>query len=193
MKRIAVFCGSSPGNDPAFMELAYQLGQQLATGHIGLVYGGAKVGLMGAVADGALSLQGEVVGVLPTFLQTKEIAHEGLTELILVESMHQRKTKMHELSDGVITLPGGYGTLEEYFEVLTWGQLGLHKKPIALLNINGYYDGLLTLADTMVANGLLKQVNRDMMLISNTIEDLLQQMHSYTPPTVGKWLTPEKT
>lgn len=193
MKRIAVFCGSSPGNDPIFMELAYQLGQQLATDHIGLVYGGAKVGLMGAVADGALSQKGEVIGVLPTFLQTKEIAHEGLTELVLVESMHQRKTKMHELSDGVITLPGGYGTLEEYFEVLTWGQLGLHRKPVALLNINGYYDGLLTLADTMVANGLLKQVNREMMLISNTIENLLQQMRSYNPPAVGKWLTPEKT
>lgn len=193
MKNITVFCGSSSGNDPAFMELAYQLGQQLATDHIGLVYGGAKVGLMGAVADGALSRQGKVIGVLPAFLRTKEIAHEGLTELILVESMHQRKTKMHELSDGIIALPGGYGTLEEYFEMLTWAQLGLHKKPVALLNIKGYYDGLLTLADTMVANGLLKQMNRDMMLMSSDIDDLLQQMHSYNPPVIGKWLTPEKT
>ncbi|WP_420147918.1 TIGR00730 family Rossman fold protein [Spirosoma sp.] len=193
MKRITVFCGSSPGHDPAFMEMAYQLGQQLAASKIGLVYGGAKVGLMGAVADGALSKQGKVIGVLPTFLRTKEIAHEGLTELILVESMHERKTKMHELSDGIIALPGGYGTLEEYFEMLTWGQLGLHKKPVALLNINGYYDGLLSLADTMVTSGLLKPVNRDMMLVSRTVEDLLQQMHSYNPPVVGKWLTPEKT
>lgn len=193
MEKITVFCGSSPGNDPAFMKLAYQLGQQLATNHIGLIYGGAKVGLMGAIADGALSRQGKVIGVIPTFLRSKEIAHEGLTELILVESMHQRKTKMHELSDGIIALPGGYGTLEEYFEMLTWAQLGLHKKPVALLNIKGYYDGLLTLADTMVANGLLKQVNRDMMLVSNDIDDLLQQMHSYNPPVTGRLLTPEKT
>ena len=189
MKTVAVFCGSSPGNDPVLMETAYKLGQQLAIDGIDLVYGGAKVGLMGAVADGALSQRGRVIGILPEFLKTKEIAHQGLTELILVESMHERKLKMHELSDGVIALPGGYGTLEEYFEMLTWGQLGLHKKPIALLNINGFYDGLLTLADTMVMSGLLKPVNREMMLVSDTINDLLKQMTTYKAPLVGKWIT----
>ncbi|GAB3898738.1 TIGR00730 family Rossman fold protein [Spirosoma agri] len=171
------------------MKTAYELGHRLATDGIDLVYGGAKVGLMGAVADGALARGGRVIGVLPQFLQTKEIAHHGLTELILVESMHERKLKMHELSDGVIALPGGYGTLEEYFEMLTWGQLGLHKKPIALLNINGFYDGLLTLADTMVANGLLKPVNREMMLVSATLDNLLVQMTAYQAPLVGKWVT----
>jgi hypothetical protein len=193
MKKITVFCGSSPGHDPILMESAYQLGQQLADRSITLIYGGAKVGLMGAVADGALSREGQVIGVLPGFLQTKEIAHTGLTELIWVESMHQRKLKMHELSDGVIALPGGYGTLEEYFEMLTWGQLGLHKKPVALLNIGGFYDGLLTLADTMVASGLLKPANREMMLVSETIDDLLNQMLTYEPPLVGKWMAQETT
>jgi uncharacterized protein (TIGR00730 family) len=174
------------------MESAYQLGHQLATFNIDVVYGGAKVGMMGAVADGALSKGGRVIGVLPEFLQTKEIAHQGLTELIWVDSMHQRKLKMNELCDGVIALPGGYGTLEEYFEMLTWGQLGLHKKPVALLNINGYYNGLLTLADMMVTSGLLKQVNRDMMLVSQTTDDLLNQMLTYQPPLVGKWIIKEE-
>ncbi|GAB3731393.1 TIGR00730 family Rossman fold protein [Spirosoma lituiforme] len=174
------------------METAYKLGQQLAMNGIDLVYGGARVGLMGAVADGALSSKGRVIGVLPVFLQTKEIAHEGLTELVLTESMHERKLKMHELSDGAIALPGGYGTLEEYFEMLTWAQLGLHKKPVALLNVNGFYDGLLTLAKTMVASGLLKPVNREMMLVSDTIDDLLARMAAYQAPLVGKWLTPTK-
>ncbi|UHG94234.1 TIGR00730 family Rossman fold protein [Spirosoma oryzicola] len=192
MKKVTVFCGSSPGNDPLLMESAYQLGQQLADRRIDLIYGGAKVGLMGAVADGALSNGGRVVGVLPDFLRTKEIAHEGLTELIQVESMHQRKLKMHELSDGVIALPGGYGTLEEYFEMLTWGQLGLHKKPMGLLNINGFYNGLLMLADTMVSSGLLKPENRKMMLVAETIDSLLEQMLTYEPPLVGKWMTPQK-
>ncbi|WP_461134783.1 LOG family protein [Spirosoma lituiforme] len=192
MKTITVFCGSSPGNDPLLMETAYKLGQQLAMNGIDLVYGGARVGLMGAVADGALSSKGRVIGVLPVFLQTKEIAHEGLTELVLTESMHERKLKMHELSDGAIALPGGYGTLEEYFEMLTWAQLGLHKKPVALLNVNGFYDGLLTLAKTMVASGLLKPVNREMMLVSDTIDDLLARMAAYQAPLVGKWLTPTK-
>lgn len=192
MKTITVFCGSSLGNDPLLMETAYKLGQQLAMNGIDLVYGGARVGLMGAVADGALSSKGRVIGVLPVFLQTKEIAHEGLTELVLTESMHERKLKMHELSDGAIALPGGYGTLEEYFEMLTWAQLGLHKKPVALLNVNGFYDGLLTLANTMVASGLLKPVNREMMLVSDTIDDLLARMAAYQAPLVGKWLTPTK-
>lgn len=192
VKAITVFCGSSPGFDPIFMETAHQLGQYLASRSIKVIYGGAKVGLMGAVADGALSQGGQVIGVLPQFLQTKEVAHTNLTELFLVESMHQRKLKMHELSDGVIALPGGYGTLEEYFEMLTWSQLGLHQKPIGLLNVNHFYDSLLTLADTMVTNGLLKPVNRDMMLVDHSIESLISQMDNYVAPQVPKWLTPNK-
>ena len=143
MKRISVFCGSSFGTDKVFEEHAYLLGKTLAAKNIGVVYGGANVGLMGAVANGALQNGGEVIGVLPHFLQTKEIAHTSLTELILVETMHERKTKMDGLCDGVIALPGGFGTLEEFFEMLTWAQLGLHKKPIAILNVNGFYNALL--------------------------------------------------
>jgi uncharacterized protein (TIGR00730 family) len=152
------------------------LGKILAERNIGLVYGGANVGLMGAVANGTIENNGKVIGVLPHFLQNKEIAHEGLTELILVETMHERKTKMNDLTDGVIALPGGFGTLEEFFEMLTWAQLGLHKKPIAILNINGFYDELLALVNTMVEKGFLKEVNKNMLLTSDNINDLLDQM-----------------
>jgi uncharacterized protein (TIGR00730 family) len=189
-QRITVFCGSSAGLDPQLISAAFELGEAFANSGIGLVYGGAKVGLMGAVADGCLSRKGSVIGVLPGFLQHKEIAHEGLTELILVESMHERKQRMHELSDAAIALPGGFGTLEEYFEMLTWAQLGLHRKPIGLLNWNGFYDGLLALADTMVETGMLKPANRAMMLAAANWSDLLAQMQNYAPPEVGKWLTP---
>lgn len=193
MKRITVFCGSSCGNDPAYMRDAFEIGRHIANEGIGLVYGGAKVGLMGAVADGALSVGGYVIGILPEFLKDKEIAHDGLSKLIHVESMHERKLRMHELCDGVIALPGGFGTLEEYFEILTWGQLGLHRKPVGLLNTNGFYDGLLTLADTMVSSGLLKQANRDMMLCDSSIPSLLESMCHYQPPTTGKWLGKPET
>ncbi|MGE5106650.1 MAG: TIGR00730 family Rossman fold protein [Sphingobacteriales bacterium] len=191
MKSITVFCGSSFGYDEIFKTQANLLGQALAQRKIRLIYGGANVGLMGAVADGTLNAGGQVIGVLPKFLQEKEIAHKHLTELILVDSMHERKLKMNELSDGVIALPGGYGTLEEFFEMLTWGQLGLHKKPIAILNINGFYDSLNVLTKTMVDNGFLKQLNRDMLLISDNIEDLLEKMFNYKAPEVGKWITKE--
>jgi hypothetical protein len=193
MKRIVVFCGSSGGHDPVFAGQAFQLGQYLAESGIELVYGGAKVGLMGAVADGALQGGGRVIGVLPRFLRTKEVAHEHLSELILVDTMHERKLKMHELSDGVIALPGGYGTLEELFEMLTWGQLGLHAKPIGLLNIDGFYDDLVALADTMTRRGFLKEENRRMLLIDQNAEDLLAQMRQYRPPTAPKWITKEQT
>src|SRR6478609_6089839 len=181
MKRITVFCGSSLGNGPHFQVQAKLLGQTLAKQNIELVYGGAKIGLMGAVADGALSAGGKVIGVLPNFLRSKEIAHEGLTELILVDSMHERKTKMHELCDGVIALPGGFGTLEEFFEMLTWAQLGLHKKPIAILNIDGFYDSLRSLVQTMVDKGFLKEANQQMLLMSDNIEELLDKMRNYIP------------
>lgn len=192
MKRITVFCGSSFGTDEIFKEQAKLLGKTLAKQNIGLVYGGANVGLMGAVADGALSENGTVIGVLPNFLRSKEIAHLGLTELILVESMHERKMKMNDLCDGVIALPGSFGTMEELFEMLTWEQLGLHKKPIAILNINGFYDPLIALTKTMVEKGFLKNEYQEMLLVSDNIDDLLHQMKNYTAPTVTKWINKDK-
>lgn len=176
------------GNRPAFAAAAREVGQLIAQAGLALVYGGAKVGLMGAVADGALAAGGRVIGVLPHFLAGKEIAHPGLTELVLVESMHERKTRMHEISDAVITLPGGFGTLDEYFEMLTWAQLDLHRKPIGLLNVEGFYDGLLQLADTMVATGLLRQSNRDMMLADTYAARLLEQLRQWRAQPTAKWL-----
>ncbi len=193
LKRISVFCGSSLGNEDAYRLQATMLGQTLAKQNIELVYGGAKIGLMGAVADGTLSQGGKVIGVLPKFLRSKEIAHEGLTQLVLVDSMHERKTKMNELCDGVIALPGGFGTLEELFEMLTWGQLGLHGKPIAILNISGFYDFLTALLQTMVEKGLLKEVNQKMLIVSDDINDLLHKMRNYVAPVVGKWIDEERT
>jgi uncharacterized protein (TIGR00730 family) len=192
MKRITVFCGSSFGTEEIYKEQATLLGKTLAQQNIELVYGGANVGLMGAVADGILNEGGKAIGVLPDFLRSKEIAHQGLTELILVESMHERKTKMSDLCDGVIALPGGFGTLEELFEMLTWAQLGLHKKPIAILNIDGFYDSLIELTQTMVDKGFLKSVNKEMLLVSDNIDDLLDKIKHYVAPTVGKWIDKEK-
>jgi hypothetical protein len=189
MKRIAVFCGSSMGNDEIFKTTTNVLGQALVKRNIELVYGGAKVGIMGAIADAVLTAGGKVTGVLPTFLLTKELAHEGLTELILVNTMHERKSKMNELCDGVLALPGGFGTLEELFEMLTWGQLGLHKKPIALFNINGFYDSLNLLTQTMVDYGFLKSSNRDMLLTDDTVDGILDKMENYKAPEIAKWLT----
>jgi uncharacterized protein (TIGR00730 family) len=192
MRSITVFCGSSSGIDVAYSKQASMLGKILAKRKIRLVYGGARVGLMGVLADGVLSEGGEAIGVLPRFLKSKEIGHDGLTQLILVESMHERKTKMHELSDGVIALPGGFGTLEELFEILTWAQLGLHKYPIGLLNVNGYYDHLKLLVRNMVEQGFLKETYAGMLLISNEIDDLLDAMSKYEAPVVGKWITDDK-
>lgn len=191
MKKIAVFCGSSSGNDAAFEEQAYALGVSLAKEGIAVIYGGSKLGLMGAVANGAIHNQGNVIGILPHFLEAKEIAHKNLTELILVDTMLERKTKMNELCDGVITLPGGYGTMDELFEMLTWAQLGLHTKPIGILNTNGYYNELVALLNTMTEKRLLKAEYRDMVLVSETIEGLLYQMKAYEAPTVEKWIAKE--
>lgn len=191
MKRVVVYCGSSPGTDDVYKSQATLLGRELAKRKIELVYGGAKVGLMGFIADAVLSEGGKVIGVLPGFLGSKEIAHEKLTELILVETMHERKTIMNELCDGVIALPGGFGTLEELFEMLTWAQLGLHKKPIALLNVNGFYDSLINLVNVMVEKGFLKEVNQQMLLVSDNIGGLLEKMQNYVAPTVGKWISEE--
>lgn len=189
MNSIAIFCGSSAGNNIIYRDQAAVLGQSLARRSIRIVYGGAKVGLMGVVADSALAAGGDVIGVLPGFLKSKEIAHTGLTELISVESMHERKTKMHELCDGIIALPGGYGTLEELFEIITWAQLGLHHKPVGVFNIDGFYDHLIALLRGMMSNGFLKEVNFKMLLVSSDIEELLSLMANYRPPMVGKWIS----
>src|SRR6056297_2649466 len=193
MKAIAVFCGSSLGNNGNYKAQATLLGQTLAQNNIKLIYGGAKVGLMGAIAGAALYKGGKVIGVLPKFLKSKEIAHDQLTQLILVENMHERKTRMHEMSDGVIALPGGFGTIEELFEMLTWSQLGLHQKPIGILNIDGFYDALISLLDHMVEKGLLKQKNLEMLLVDDNIDSLLSQMEQYVAPYVPKWIDEEKT
>ncbi|WP_411812130.1 TIGR00730 family Rossman fold protein [Chryseobacterium scophthalmum] len=192
MKSITVFCGSSFGSDDLYKKQATLLGQTLAKQNIQLIYGGANIGLMGAVADGVLKEGGKAIGVLPNFLQSKEIAHQNLTELILVETMHERKTKMNEHCDGVIVLPGGYGTLEEFFEMITWAQLGLHKKPIAILNIDGFYDDLIKLVQKMVDKGFLKQINQEMLLVSDSIDELLEKMRNYHAPIVGKWISKEE-
>ena len=192
MKRIVVYCGSGIGNDDIYREQAMLLGATLAKKGIGLIYGGARIGLMGAVADGALSQGGEAIGIIPHFLQQKELAHAGLTELILTDTMHERKAKMNELCDGVIALPGGFGTMEELFEMLTWGQLGLHHKPIGLLNVAGFYDTLIALAQHMTGEGFLSAANRDMLLYSNDIELLLDKMEKFVPLAGPKWIPSEK-
>ncbi len=189
MKSIAVFCGSSKGSDSIYSKMSFDLGKTLAEKGIRVIYGGAKIGLMGQVAEGALENGGEVIGVIPTFLRKKEVAHEGLTRMIIVDTMHERKTKMHELSDGIITLPGGFGTMEEFFEILTWGQLGLHTKPMGLLDIDRFYRSLMDQFDEMVKRGFLKSHNREMILIDHDIESLLTKMNDYDPPDSEKWIT----
>lgn len=191
LNSIAVFCASSPGFDGVWVETARQVGQYFAEQDITLVYGGGKVGLMGAVADAALAKGGKVVGVIPEFLDTKEVGHHGVTELIVVDTMHERKAKMNALCHGVIALPGGFGTMEELFEMLTWAQLGLHPKPIGLLNAHGFYDHLLAFVRNMVDTGLLKKENQDMLLVADNIEELVDKMNNYRAPDVPKWLKKE--
>jgi len=178
MDSIAVFCASSAGKKPVYRERAYAFGKYLADLKKRLVFGGSQLGLMGAVADGVLENGGEVIGVLPRFMSDKEIAHHGLTELIMVDSMHERKLKMHELSNGVVTLPGGFGTFEELFEMLTWAQLDLHKKPIGILNIEGYYDHLKKMIRHMLSEGLLKPEYESLLVFSSNQEELIKQMDS---------------
>ena len=186
---ICVFCGSSSGTEEKAINEALLLGEKLAKQHINLVYGGAKIGIMGKVAEGALTYQGKVIGVIPEFLKKKEVVHTRLTELIVTTNMHERKMKMQELSDGFITLPGGFGTLEELFEVITWSQLGLHQKPIGLLNINGFYNDLLKLLKRMITSGFLKKENYELLLIDDDIDRLLKKMKEYQPTKVPKWLS----
>lgn len=192
-RSICVFCGSSPGNDPALLESAGALGRALVSRGYGLVYGGASIGLMGRLADATLAAGGRVVGVMPDFLIAKEIGHPGLTELKITTSMHERKDVMASLSDGFIAMPGGFGTLEEFFEIITWSQLGLHAKPCGLLNVNGYYDFLLRFLDTAVERRLLRPENRDMVLVAPDAEGLLDRMQACTAANVTKWLDTSRT
>jgi hypothetical protein len=188
MNSICVFCGSSPGNDPAYAEAAQRLGWTLAERNTTLVYGGGHVGLMGVVADAALEAGGEVIGVMPRSLVDREIGHKGLTKLHVVGSMHERKAMMSRLSDGFVALPGGNGTLEEFFEVLTWAQLGEHGKPCGLLNIAGYYNPLLRVFDQMVEKDFLRGVHRELILVADNPSSLLQRFEGYEPPKTIKWI-----
>ncbi|WP_153132273.1 TIGR00730 family Rossman fold protein [Dechloromonas hortensis] len=197
MERICVFCGSNAGTNPIYRDEAEKLGRLLAARGIELVYGGGNIGLMGAVADACLAAGGTVIGIIPEALMGKEVAgrpvdHRALTRLEVVDSMHTRKARMAELADGFIALPGGFGTFEEFCEVLTWGQLGFHVKPMGLLNVNGFYDPLLALFEQAVGEGFLRQQNRAMALADTDLERLLDAMAAYRPEPVSKWLKEEK-
>jgi len=186
MKRIAVFCGSSLGFKPIYVESAKKLGHYFAKHGIGLVYGGGKIGLMGAIADTIMKNKGEVIGVIPNLLRHEEVAHTNITEMIITKKMSKRKVKISRLADGYIALAGGFGTLDELFEALTLGQLGIENKPIGVLNTNGYFNHSLKQLDFMVAEGFLKETNRKMLLVSDNIEELLHKMNNYQAPKVSK-------
>lgn len=188
LKSICVYCGSSEGSDKDIISQAQVLGKTLAKRDITVVYGAAKIGIMGTVAQAALDQGGNVIGVIPKFLMIKEVVHTGLTELIVNDTMHERKMKLQALSDGFITLPGGFGTMEELFEVLTWSQLALHQKPVGLLNVNGFYDDLLSALKNMVDKGFLKQENFEILLVDTTVDGLLAQMQAFVPQAMPKWL-----
>jgi len=186
--RLCVFCGSSSGRDSSYLTAARALGAALAREKIGLVYGGASVGLMGAVADAVLAGSGEVVGVMPQSLVDKEIAHKDLPDLRIVGSMHERKALMAELADGFVALPGGLGTFEELFEVWTWAQLGYHRKPCSLLNVDGFYDKLTGFLDEVVERGFVKPVHRSMLIVEQEPDALIRAVRAYEPPVVTKWI-----
>lgn len=190
IERVCVFCGSNPGLRPVYAEAARALGATLAERGMGLVYGGARVGLMGAVADTVLAGGGEAIGVIPHALVAREVAHSGLTELHVVNSMHERKALMADLAGAFIALPGGYGTLDELCEILTWSQLGLHPKPVGLLNVDGYFDPLLALFDRAVEEGFLPIAHRGLALADTDPERLLDRFAAYEPPSTGKWISP---
>ncbi len=188
MRAVCVFCGSSPGADPAYRDAAAGLGREFARRGLRLVYGGGNVGLMGILADAALSAGGEVVGVIPQALVDKELAHRGLSELIVVETMHDRKARMADLADAFVALPGGYGTFEEFCEVLTWTQLGVHAKPCGLLNINGFYDPLLALFDRAVADRFVQTAHRALVLTDTMASGILDALDGWREVTIEKWI-----
>lgn len=192
MKRICVFCGSSSGARPAYLEAARNLGQALVRRNIGLVYGGGSVGLMGAVADAVLLAGGEVTGIIPESLMGKEVDHRSLTELRVVASMHERKAMMADLSDAFIALPGGFGTFEEFCEVLTWSQLGLHQKACGMLNIEGYYDRMLALFDHAVDEGFVRPPHRSLVVEATDPDMMLDLLENYQAPKLEKWINREE-
>lgn len=185
---ICVFCGSSPGANVAYAEAAERLGRAVARSGRRLVYGGGNVGLMGILADAAMADDGEVIGVIPRHLVDREVAHDGLTELRIVDSMHQRKQVMADLADGFIVLPGGLGSLEEFFEVWTWGQLGLHQKPYGVLNVASYFDALLAFLDHAVGERFVRPEHRDLVVVAEEVADLLTRLDAVVPPATPKWI-----
>jgi uncharacterized protein (TIGR00730 family) len=191
LKRICVFCGSSSGTREIYVQAAEEVGRLLAERGIELVYGGGKVGLMGAVADACLGGGGRVTGVIPQLLKDKEVAHNGLSDLLVVQTMHERKALMADLADAFLALPGGYGTWDELCEVLTWSQIGIQRKASAILNVNGYYDPLLAMADRAVSEGFLRDVHRELLLTDTEPVRLLDRMERYTVPLVDKWMGPQ--
>lgn len=188
MKRVCVYCGSSPGDRPLYAEVARALGRRLAERGLGLVYGGGHVGLMGIIADAALAAGGEVVGVIPQRLVDAEVAHHGLSRLEVVTSMHERKARMAELADAFIALPGGFGTLDELFEILTWAQLGLHGKPCGLLDVEGYFTALVAWADQAVAAGFVRPRHRELLMTDDDCDRLLDRLLAHKPVAVSKWV-----
>ncbi len=193
MESICVYCGASPGDDPAYTEAARSFGRLLAERGLRVVYGGGKVGMMGTVADAALDAGGEVVGVMPEALAESEQAHEGLTELHIVESMHERKRTMADESEGFVALPGGFGTLEEIVEVLTWAQLGIHEHPCGFLNVGGYYDELLSFFDYQHAEGFVSERHRGMVTVATDPEMLVERFEAYRPPRVRAEIDSDET
>ena len=189
---VAVYCGSSPGNDPAYREAAASLGQTLAERGISLVYGGGHVGLMGAVADAVLEHGGEAHGVITEALEAKEVAHHGLSTLRVVKTMHERKAAMADAADAFVMLPGGFGTLDEFFEVVTWTQLGIHDKPCGVLDVNGYFGPLRELIDGAVTAGFVHPAHGDMIVVDSAAGGLLDRLASWTPVPVSKWLGPDE-
>jgi uncharacterized protein (TIGR00730 family) len=193
MRTVCVFCGSAPGSDPVYATAATELGTELVRRGLALVYGGGRVGLMGAVATAVTAAGGTVVGVIPHALSAKEIAYAEATELVVVDTMHARKALMADRADAFVALPGGYGTCDELFEVLTWAQLGIHRKPVGILNVNGFFTPLLGWLDHVVGEGLLKPKHRELLLVSETVGDLLDQLAAYVPPApVRKWVEPRE-
>lgn len=186
MERVCVYCGSSPGHDPSYRRAAREMGEELVARDLGLVFGGGSVGLMGTVADAVMDGGGEAIGVIPEALEAREVAHGGLTELAVVGSMHERKRRMVELSDGFVALPGGLGTLEELFEVLTWAQLGIHEKPCGVLNVAGFYDGLVSHLDGATEAGFVSPAHRDLARVETEPAALLDAFERYEPPTEPK-------
>ena len=193
VQRICVFTGSQAGSRPAYAEQARRLGRLLGQRGIGLVYGGGSVGLMGVIADAALEAGAEVIGVIPEVLMIREVTHTGLTELRIVDTMHERKALMAELSDAFIAMPGGFGTLDELLEAITWAQLGLHRKPVGLLNVEGYYDPLLALIEHAIAEGFILPEYAQLLTVDSDPEELLEQLLRYEPPViVPRWITKEQ-